>query len=62
MFIQEMVRAFYYGWYNDLVTALPPVNNGFIGAPEGPGLGMKLDPAIFKRLDARIRRTEAKDL
>ncbi len=62
MFIQEMVRAFYYGWYNDLVTALPPVNNGFIGAPEGPGLGMKLDPAIFKRPDARIRRTEAKDL
>ncbi|MHA1555171.1 MAG: mandelate racemase/muconate lactonizing enzyme family protein [Alphaproteobacteria bacterium] len=62
MFIQEMVRAFYYGWYGDLVTALPPVENGFIRAPEGPGLGMKLNPDILKRADARVRRTEASDL
>ncbi|MHA1549092.1 MAG: enolase C-terminal domain-like protein, partial [Alphaproteobacteria bacterium] len=62
MFIQEMVRAFYYGWYGDLVTALPPVENGFIRAPEGPGLGMKLNPDILKRADARVRRTEAGDL
>jgi galactonate dehydratase len=62
MFIQEMVRAFYYGWYSELVTALPPVENGFIRAPEGPGLGMKLSPDIHKRSDARIRRTEVKDI
>ncbi len=57
MFIQEMVRAFYYGWYGDLATNLPPVENGFIRAPEGPGLGIKLNPDILKRPDARIRRT-----
>jgi galactonate dehydratase len=62
MFIQEMVRAFYYGWYGDLVTDLPPVDNGFIRASKGPGLGMKLRPDMLKRPDVRIRRTEAKDL
>lgn len=62
MFIQEMVRAFYYGWYGDMVTTLPPIENGFIKAPEGSGLGMKLNPDMLKRGDARIRRTEPKDL
>jgi galactonate dehydratase len=57
-FIQEMVRAFYYDWYQDLVTALPPVENGYICAPEGPGLGMALNPDVFKRPDARIRLSE----
>ena len=58
-FIQEMVRAFYYGWYQDLVTALPPVENGFIQAPQGPGLGMELNPDVFKRSDVRIRKSTA---
>ena len=56
-FIQEMVRAFYYGWYQDFVTALPPVENGFIRAPDGPGLGLKLNPDVLKRSDVRIRKT-----
>lgn len=58
-FIQEMVRAFYYGWYQELVTNLPPVENGFIRAPEGPGLGLELNPDLFKRPDARIRQSTA---
>ncbi len=62
MFIQEIVRAFYFGWYRDLVTALPLVENGFIRAPEGPGLGVKLNPDILKRPDTRTRRTEVRDL
>jgi galactonate dehydratase len=61
-FIQEMVRAFYYGWYQDFVTELPPVDDGFIRAPSGPGLGMKLQPDVFKRSDVRIRKTGAGDL
>lgn len=56
-FIQEMVRAFYYGWYQDLVTDLPKVENGFIQAPQTPGLGMKLNPDVFKRRDARVRKS-----
>ena len=55
--IQEMVRAFYYGWYQELVTALPPVENGMIRAPEGPGLGIKLQPGVRKREDATLRRS-----
>lgn len=62
VFIQEMVRAFYYGWYQDLVTALPPVANGRITAPAGPGLGTALNPDVMKRADARIQKTAAADL
>jgi L-alanine-DL-glutamate epimerase-like enolase superfamily enzyme len=57
VFIQEIVRAFYYGWYGDLVTALPPLEAGRIRAPEGPGLGTKLNPEVARRPDAQIRRS-----
>jgi galactonate dehydratase len=53
--VQEMVRAFYYDWYGKLVTKLPPVKDGYISAPKGPGLGTKLQPAVLKRKDA-LRR------
>lgn len=56
-FIQEMVRAFYFGWYRELVTALPPFENGMIRPPEGPGLGLALKPEVLHRRDARLRRT-----
>lgn len=56
--IQEMVRSFYYGWYQELVTALPPVENGMIRAPDGPGLGTKLQPDVLKRADCHIRRSD----
>lgn len=56
-FIQEMVRAFYYGWYGELVTELPPVENGRIRAPAGPGLGLALQPGIADRDDATVRRS-----
>jgi galactonate dehydratase len=57
-YIQEIVRAFYYDWYQDLVTTLPPVENGHISAPEGPGLGMALNPDLLKRSDARIKKSK----
>ncbi|MCC7283924.1 MAG: mandelate racemase/muconate lactonizing enzyme family protein [Acetobacteraceae bacterium] len=60
--IQEIVRAFYYGWYGELVTALPPLANGRITVPEGPGLGLALNAGVPKRADARVRRTTAADL
>jgi len=55
--IQEMVRAFYYGWYGELMTALPPVENGRIRAPEGPGLGTALQPDVLKRADCVVQRS-----
>ena len=47
--IQESVRAFYRTWYKDVVTALPPIKNGRVSVPPGPGLGMELNPDIDKK-------------
>jgi galactonate dehydratase len=53
--IQESVRAFYTGWYTELVTALPMVKNGEVTLTEAPGLGLELLPGIEKRADAVVR-------
>jgi L-alanine-DL-glutamate epimerase-like enolase superfamily enzyme len=60
--VQEMVRAFYYGWYHRFVTVLPPVAKGRITVPAGPGLGLALQPGIGQRPDAAVRRTTPSDL
>lgn len=49
---QEFARAFYYGWYHQLLDQLPPINNGFIAAPNGPGLGVTLAEGLENREDA----------
>jgi galactonate dehydratase len=56
--IQEIVRAFYYGWYADLVTVLPPVENGFIGVPQGNGLGLSINKDVYKRKDTYIKTSK----
>lgn len=53
--IQESVRAFYTGWYEELVTELPRMERGFIHPMSGPGLGTKLLPDIAKRPDAQVQ-------
>jgi L-alanine-DL-glutamate epimerase-like enolase superfamily enzyme len=54
--VQEGVRAYYSGgWYQDVVTALPHVENGFVSAPDGPGLGLQLQPEFLQRSDIQIR-------
>ena len=55
--IQESVRAFYTGWYKELVTALPRIADGYIYPLDGPGLGIKLLPDMVKRKDAHVRRS-----
>jgi galactonate dehydratase len=55
--IQESVRAFYTGWYKELVTAVPKIENGFVYPMEGIGLGLDLQPAVFDRPDLRVRRS-----
>lgn len=57
-FIQELVRAYYYGWYGELATALPPLREGRLTVPPGPGLGLALDPERLKRPDVHRRRSE----
>ncbi len=57
--IQESVRAFYTGWYKELVTVLPTIENGYVLPMEGPGLGTDLLPAVFERPDLIVRRSAA---
>lgn len=58
--IQESVRAYYNGWYKDLVTVTPRIENGFVYPMEGPGLGTELHPQVFKRADL-VRRVSKLD-
>ncbi len=60
--VQEMVRAFYYGWYGRFVTELPPIENGQITVPDGPGLGTALQPDVLSRPDVTVKRTTAADI
>lgn len=57
--IQETVRAFYHGWYQELVTRLPAIENGMIRASSAAGLGIDLLPGIDRRPDAELRITTA---
>jgi len=53
--IQESVRAFYTGWYRELVTDLPVVADGHVTVSERPGFGIELLPGLEKRTDAITR-------
>ena len=55
--IQESVRAFYRGWYNELVTTMPTIKDGYVYPMEGTGLCVELLPAVFERSDLTVRRT-----
>ena len=50
----ETVRAYYNGWYNDIVTERIPINAGMLSLPAMPGLGVALRQNVFSRPDARI--------
>src|ERR671916_81478 len=51
---QETVRAYYTGWYKELVTKVPEVSDGHVSPPEGPGLGTELLPNLGERPDAHL--------
>ena len=57
--VQESVRAFYKGWYRDLVTALPTIRNGMITVPPGPGLGMELHPDLDRSFTTSRKMSDA---
>ena len=57
--IQESVRAFYTGWYTELVTELPTITRGEVTVNMKPGLGIELLPNLDRRADASVRTTKA---
>lgn len=58
---QECVRAYFSGWYREVVTELPAVRDGFVTCPPGAGLGTRLSDDFLGREDVTVRATHAKD-
>jgi L-alanine-DL-glutamate epimerase-like enolase superfamily enzyme len=52
--VQEVVRAAYHGWYQELVEGLPALADGFIAPHDAPGLGITLRPGLRNRVDAHL--------
>jgi len=56
--IQEMVRAYYTGWYREVVTELPRIERGYAYPSTKPGLGFALQPDLARRPGANLQRTD----
>lgn len=52
--IMETVRAYYEGWYNDVMTERIPISDGLLSLPQKPGLGTALRPEVLNRPDVHI--------
>jgi L-alanine-DL-glutamate epimerase-like enolase superfamily enzyme len=55
--IQEAVRAYYTGWYREVLEAVPSIEKGFAAPPEGAGLGTRLRAAFLQRPTTQRRRS-----
>ncbi len=57
--MQESVRTFYNGYYRDIVTDIPKIEDGFLYPMMKPGLGLDLLPDFVDRDDVSVRRSQA---
>jgi L-alanine-DL-glutamate epimerase-like enolase superfamily enzyme len=57
-FVQEIVRAFYFGWYEHLVEQLPTLQHGALTVSDSPGHGIVLSdrPDFIRRSTNEARR------
>ena len=55
--VQEVARAFYHGWYQDIATGLPELNEGSINTISTPGHGIELTADFLRRPDTTRRTT-----
>ena len=53
--VQEMSRAFYHGWYRDMVDELPSIQDGVMAPLPGPGLGVELSERFVTSPDTTVR-------
>ena len=58
LYVMETIRDRYDGWHRDLVTGALPVRDGTLPIPDGPGLGVELDPSVPEHPTTEVRRTE----
>ncbi|HUX85967.1 MAG TPA: mandelate racemase/muconate lactonizing enzyme family protein [Chloroflexota bacterium] len=59
--MQEHVPAFYKGWYNDIVDPNLDIRDGYLHAPERPGVGTRLKAGLRDRPDAIVRVSDQPD-
>jgi L-alanine-DL-glutamate epimerase-like enolase superfamily enzyme len=52
--VVETVRAYYQGWYNEVMTEPLPVSDGMISLSDKPGLGTALREEVLNRPDAHL--------
>ena len=55
--IQETNRAYYRGWYDKFIEPNIIIKDGYLKAPEGPGLGTRLKDDVFNRSDIHVEST-----
>ena len=60
--VQETVRAYYRGWYADLVEHVPPIDQGQARPLEGPGHGVSLRHDVMDHPGALRRRSQLKEV
>ena len=53
--MQEHVPSYYKGWYNDFVDPNLDIRDGFLHAPQNPGIGTRLKKDIRNRSDVSIK-------
>ncbi len=56
--VQEVVRSYISGWYQDVVTEPLRIEDGQIAVPPRPGLGTALRPELLERPDVRVESTD----
>jgi galactonate dehydratase len=57
--IMEAVRAYYSTWYQNVLTEVPAVKDGYIYPLNSAGLGTRLLPDLLKRPGVAVRRSDA---
>ena len=53
--MQEHVPSFHRGWYNDIVDPNLDIHDGYLHAPQRPGVGTRLRAGLRDRSDAIVR-------
>jgi len=53
--MQEHVPAFHKGWYGEVVDPNLDIRDGYLYAPQLPGVGTRLKPSVRERADAIVR-------
>jgi L-alanine-DL-glutamate epimerase-like enolase superfamily enzyme len=62
LFMVESVRAFYKTYFPIISTYQPRVTDGHLPVPDGPGLGITLNPAALQRDDLMRQVSEGEGL